>query len=137
MGFSYHGEFDPSSGRTLAAGLTHASRTRTFWLRPGQVQWRTGAYRVDNLPLGAGQSRETVANTARRLGPAWGPDESLGLPRRLGMGLRWISLLVRQRLTKATIHSWSERTISHTGTETRPRLLREAAVGNLAQWGHP
>ncbi len=25
--------------------------------------------------------------------------------------------------------SWSERMISHTGTETRPRLLREAAVG--------
>ena len=37
-------------------------------------------------------------------------------------------------LTKATIYSWSERTISHTGTETRSRLLREAAVGNLGQW---
>jgi hypothetical protein len=24
----YYGEFDPGSGRTLAAGLTHASRTR-------------------------------------------------------------------------------------------------------------
>ncbi len=24
-------------------------------------------------------------------------------------------------------------TISHTGTETRPRLLREAAAGNIAQ----
>ena len=23
------------------------------------------------------------------------------------------------------------------GTETRPRLLREAAVGNIAQWGKP
>ncbi|KAK7370730.1 hypothetical protein VNO78_37283 [Psophocarpus tetragonolobus] len=30
--------------------------------------------------------------------------------------------------------SWSERMISHTGTETRPRLLREAAVGNFPQW---
>ena len=30
--------------------------------------------------------------------------------------------------------SWFERMISHTGTETRPRLLREAAVGNIAQW---
>ncbi|KAF3625893.1 hypothetical protein FXO38_29543 [Capsicum annuum] len=29
------------------------------------------------------------------------------------------------------ISSWSERMISHTGTETRPRLLREAAVGNF------
>ena len=25
----------------------------------------------------------------------------------------------------------------HIGTETRPRLLREAAVGNIAQWGKP
>jgi hypothetical protein len=24
--------------------------------------------------------------------------------------------------------------IGHTGTETRSRLLREAAVGNIAQW---
>ncbi len=31
--------------------------------------------------------------------------------------------------------SWSERMISHTGTEIRSRLLREAAVRNLAQWG--
>jgi len=35
------GEFDPGSERTLAAGLTHASRTRTG-LRP-LVEWRTGA----------------------------------------------------------------------------------------------
>ena len=27
-----------------------------------------------------------------------------------------------------------ERVIGQTGTETRPRLLREAAVGNLSQW---
>ena len=32
------------------------------------------------------------------------------------------------------ILSWSERTISHTRTETRPRLLREAAVRNFRQW---
>eukprot|EP00493_Phyllostaurus_siculus_P018597 UN18891 len=37
----------------------------------------------------------------------------------------------------ATICSWSERMISHTGTETRPGLLREAAVGNIGQWGKP
>ncbi|KAH9547161.1 hypothetical protein CY35_11G020400 [Sphagnum magellanicum] len=30
--------------------------------------------------------------------------------------------------------SWSFWMISHTRTETRPRLLREAAVGNLGQW---
>ncbi len=33
--------------------------------------------------------------------------------------------------------SWSERMISHTGTDTRSRLLREAAVRNFAQWGKP
>ena len=43
------------------------------------------------------------------------------------MSLRLISLLVGQWPTKAMISSWSERMISHTGTETRPRLLREAA----------
>ena len=32
------GEFDPGSERTLAARLTHASRTR----RGNPVQWRTG-----------------------------------------------------------------------------------------------
>ena len=36
---SIHGEFDPGSGRTLAACLTHASRT----VKPfGVDQWRTG-----------------------------------------------------------------------------------------------
>ncbi len=34
-------------------------------------------------------------------------------------------------------HSGSERMIRHTGTETRTRLLREAAVGNIAQWRKP
>src|SRR5919204_2922313 len=55
-----------------------------------------------------------------------------GKPRRSGMGPRPISLLAGERPTKATTGSWSERTASHTGTETRPRLLREAAVGDLA-----
>ena len=32
------------------------------------------------------------------------------------------------------MRSRPERVIGHTGTETRPRLLREAAVGNLPQW---
>ena len=36
-----NGEFDPGSGRTLAACLTHASRTVTSELAPGD-QWRTG-----------------------------------------------------------------------------------------------
>jgi hypothetical protein len=36
-----YGEFDPGSGRTLAACLTHASRTVILVLAPGD-QWRTG-----------------------------------------------------------------------------------------------
>ena len=32
---SLHGEFDPGSGRTLAARLTHASRARTGASAPG------------------------------------------------------------------------------------------------------
>ena len=39
--FNIYGEFDPGSGRTLAACLTHASRTVTQELAPGD-QWRTG-----------------------------------------------------------------------------------------------
>ncbi len=52
----------------------------------------------------------------------------------LWIGSRPISLLVRYWLTKATTGSRPERVTGHTGTETRPRLLREAAVGNIAQW---
>ena len=36
-----YGEFDPGSGRTLAACLTHASRTVKLVLAPVE-QWRTG-----------------------------------------------------------------------------------------------
>ena len=37
--YAFDGEFDPGSGRTLAACLTHASRTE----RPfGVLEWRTG-----------------------------------------------------------------------------------------------
>ena len=35
------------------------------------------------------------------------------------------------------ISSRPERVTGHIGTETRPKLLREAAVGNIAQWGKP
>ena len=56
---------------------------------------------------------------------------------RLEMGPRPISWLAVQRTTKATIGSRTERSNGHIGTETRPRLLREAAVGNIAQWGEP
>ncbi len=34
----------------------------------------------------------------------------------------------------ATIGRGPEREIPHTGTETRTRLLREAAVRNIGQW---
>ncbi len=37
------------------------------------------------------------------------------------------------KATKAMTGSWSERMVSHTGTETLSRLLREAAVENLLQ----
>src|SRR5580693_9018747 len=53
---------------------------------------------------------------------------------RCGMGPRPISLLVGSRPTKATTGSRPERVSGQTGTEIRPRLLREAAVGNIAQW---
>ncbi len=38
------------------------------------------------------------------------------------------------RLTKATTGSRVERLIGRTGTETLPRLLREAAVEDHSQW---
>ena len=50
------------------------------------------------------------------------------------MDSRLISQLVGYRPTKATISSRPERVNGHIGTETRPKLLREAAVGNIAQW---
>ena len=34
----------------------------------------------------------------------------------------------------ATIGRGPERVVPHTGTETRTRLLREAAVRNIGQW---
>jgi hypothetical protein len=52
----------------------------------------------------------------------------------LGVGSRPISLLVGWWPTKAATGSRPERVVGHTGTEIRPRLLREAAVGNIAQW---
>lgn len=48
---------------------------------------------------------------------------------RVGSGSWW-----GKSYTKPMTPSWSERTISHTGTETRPGHLRVAAVGNLGQW---
>ena len=53
---------------------------------------------------------------------------------RLRMGMRGIRLLVGQRPTKPTMPRGAERLVPHTGTETRTRLLREAAVRNIGQW---
>ena len=39
--FVFYGEFDPGSGRTLAACLTHASRTLKQELASAD-EWRTG-----------------------------------------------------------------------------------------------
>ncbi len=86
---------------------------------------------MGNLPSGGGQPLETVANTAYDL-------TFLGL---LGERLRppedepaSHQLVGEVKAHQGKDGSWSERMISHTGTETRPRLLREAAVGNIGQW---
>jgi hypothetical protein len=54
-------EFDPGSGTTLAACLTHASRAGSPF---GAAQRRTGEERVTDLPRSGGQPRETGAVTA-------------------------------------------------------------------------
>ena len=54
----FHGEFDPGSGRTLAACLTHASRTGSISLlrRPSGKRvsnaWATYRKDGDNIPKG-------------------------------------------------------------------------------------
>ena len=50
------------------------------------------------------------------------------------MAMRRISWLAGQRPTKATMRRGSERKAPHIGTETRARLLREAAVREIGQW---
>jgi hypothetical protein len=57
----------------------------------------------------------------------FGPD-ALGWVR--GLSACWWGNGLPRHMTG----SWSERMDSHTGTETLPRLLREAAVENLYQW---
>src|SRR3954453_15337351 len=99
-------------------------------------------------PFGVGSSGERVSNTWATCPRLWDNSKKLGLipdihcwPHgwwwkvfRLGMGPRPISLLGGEWPPKATTGSRPERVTGHTGTETRPRLLREAAVGNIAQW---
>ena len=45
--------------------------------------------------------------------------------------------LVAQADGAAVSYTHLERVIGHIGTETRYKLLREAAVGNIAHWGNP
>ena len=51
--------------------------------------------------------------------------------------MRLIRQLAGQRPTKPTISRGSERKVPHIGTETRSKLLREAAVRNIGQLNQP
>ena len=53
---------------------------------------------------------------------------------RSSMGMRSIRLLAGERPTKPSMDRGSERKVPHIGTETRSKLLREAAVRNIGQW---
>ena len=53
---------------------------------------------------------------------------------RLRMGMRPIRQQAGQRPTWPPIGRGSERKVPHIGTETRSKLLREAAVRNIGQW---
>ena len=52
---------------------------------------------------------------------------------RTGMGMRPIRQAAGRRPTAPTIGRGSERKVPHIGTETRSKLLREAAVRNIGQ----
>ncbi len=49
----------------------------------------------------------------------------------LGMGSLLSACWWGNGLPRRMTGSWSKRMVSHTGTETLPRLLREAAVENI------
>src|SRR4029078_2116132 len=125
---AFNGEFDPGSGRTLAACLTHASRTE----RPA-CGYSSGE-RVSNTWAACPQLWDNSGKPVLILDINFASHGVLLKVFRLGMGPRPISLLVGGWPTKATTRSRPERATGHAGTETRPRLLREAAVGNIAQW---
>ena len=65
--------------------------------------------------------------------PRWHQDGGKGVIRE-GMGMRPIRQQAGRRPTWPPIGRGPEREAPHTGTETRPRLLREAAVRNIGQW---
>src|SRR6478609_5812532 len=125
---AFNGEFDPGSGRTLAACLTHASRTE----RPA-CGYSSGE-RVSNTWATCPQLWDNSGKPVLILDINFASHGVLLKVFRLGMGPRPISLLVGCWPTKATTGSRPERATGDTGTETRARLLREAAVGNIARW---
>ena len=49
-------------------------------------------------------------------------------------GKGWGCVRLARRRGNGPIGRGPEREAPHTGTETRPRLLREAAVRNIGQW---
>src|SRR3989344_9080249 len=102
----------------LAAWMRHASRM-------GLVPWQTREEHVGLYP----KVRDNPPKGGIILDSLFG-----GKIYRFGNGLRAISLLVRERLTKATTARGGERLTPTDGTATRSLLLREAAVENLPQW---
>ncbi len=76
---------------------------------------------------------ETVANTAYARLPIDGGEERT-VYSSLWEGAAAHQVVGRVMPTKPTTGRGPERVTPHTGTETRPRLLREAAVRNIAQW---
>ena len=70
-----HGEFDPGSGRTLAACLIHASRAVLF----GE-QRRTGEEHVSNRASGGGYRAERRGNPAYGLAVQAAKGKVFGSP---------------------------------------------------------
>src|SRR5438093_700891 len=71
---SITGEFDPGSGRTLAACLTHASRTG-----PGAtpVQWQVGAIHARELAVGGDEYRASNRSPWVTVPPKEAPANSV------------------------------------------------------------
>ena len=102
--------------------------------------WRPSGKRVSNAWATCPREGDNTAKAVlipHENGKPHGFPLKDGLGRRPRMGPRPISWLAVQGTTKATIGSRSERMNGHIGTETRPRLLREAAVGNLRNGRKP
>ena len=86
----------------------------------------SNAYPTFPLPRASPPKGGLIPHEALR----WHQTSAKGILRQ-GMGMRPISQAAGQRPTAATIGRGPEREAPHTGTETRPRLLREAAVRNI------